>query len=59
MGKLNQDFRHSRLFDFIALALFILFLSFFAKSIVSIMGAFETETYTNTMAQITSSIKAP
>ncbi|MBO3117969.1 hypothetical protein J4050_14525 [Winogradskyella sp. DF17] len=54
MGKLNQDFRHRRLFDFIALIVFVLFLAFFANSILSVMGAFEMEAYTNTMAQVAS-----
>ena len=52
MGKLNQDFRYHRVFDFITLIVFILFLAFFAKSIITIMGAFETEVYTNTMAEL-------
>jgi hypothetical protein len=52
MGKLNQDFRYHRAFDFITLIVFILFLAFFAKSIITIMGAFETEVYTNTMAEL-------
>jgi ABC-type multidrug transport system permease subunit len=52
MGKLNQDFRYHRAFDFITLIVFILFLAFFAKSIITIIGAFGTEVYTNTMAEL-------
>ncbi|WP_165764732.1 hypothetical protein [Winogradskyella aurantia] len=52
MGKLNQDFHYHRAFDFIALLVFLLFLAFFAKSIITVMGAFETEVYSNTIAQL-------
>ncbi len=54
MGKLNQEFRYNRAFDFITLLALILFLTFFTKSIMTIMGAFETEVFTNTMAELTS-----
>ena len=54
MGKLNQEFRYNRAFDFITLLVFILFLALFAKSIITIMGAFETEVFTNTMAELSS-----
>lgn len=52
MGKLNQDFRYHRAFDFITLIVFILFLAFFTKSIITIMGAVETEVFTNTLAEL-------
>lgn len=52
MGKLNQDFRYNRAFDLITLLVFIVFLAFFVKSIIAIMGAFETEVYSNTLANL-------
>ncbi|MCA0131448.1 hypothetical protein [Winogradskyella alexanderae] len=59
MKKLNQDFRYSRFFDFITLLAIVLFLAFFAQSIISVMGAFATETYTNTMGQMASTMPVP
>ncbi len=52
MGKLNQDFRYNRAFDIITLLVFIIFLALFAQSIITVMGAFETEVYSNTVADL-------
>ncbi|WP_439151037.1 hypothetical protein [Winogradskyella sp.] len=52
MGKLNQDFRYNRAFDLITLIAFIIFLVFFAQSVIAVMGAFETEVYSNTIADL-------
>ena len=52
MGKLNQNFRYNKSFDAITLLVFIVFLALFAKSIIMVMGAFETELYTNTIAEL-------
>ena len=52
MGKLNQDFRYHRAFDFITFLVFLLFLALFVKSIMEILGAFETEVYSNTVAEL-------
>jgi len=52
MGKFNQDFRHHRAFDFITLLVFLLFLTLFVKSIMEILGAFETEVYSKTVAEL-------
>lgn len=58
MGKLNKDFSYHRAFDIAALLVFVLFLALFAKSIVTVVGAFETEVYTNTIAEL-GKIKLP
>jgi hypothetical protein len=52
MGKLNRDFRQHRVFDIIALLVFIIFLALFAQSFIMIMGAFESEVYSNTIADL-------
>lgn len=52
MGKLNRDFRYHRAFDVITLLVFIVFLALFAQSIIMVMGAFETEVYSNTIADL-------
>jgi hypothetical protein len=52
MGKINQDFRYHRAFDFIVFIVFILFLALFSKSIITLVGAFEAEVYTNTLAEL-------
>lgn len=52
MGKLNQDFRYHKAFDFVTLLVFLLFLALFVKSVMAIMGFFETEVYSNTVAEL-------
>jgi uncharacterized membrane protein len=52
MGKLNQDFRYHRAFDILTFVAFIVFLALFAQSIITVMGAFETEVYSNTLADL-------
>ena len=52
MGKLNRNFRHHRAFDIITLLVFIIFLALFAQSIIMVMGAFESEVYSNTIADL-------
>ena len=52
MGKFNQDFRHHRAFDILTLFAFIIFLALFTESIIIVMEAFETEVYTNIVAEL-------
>lgn len=52
MGKLNQDFQHHRAFDILTLFVFILFLALFTESIIIVIEAFETEVYTNILAEL-------
>jgi len=53
MGTLNQDFQYPKIVHFVVALVFVLFLALFAMSVVTIMGAFETDMYTNnTMASI-------
>lgn len=52
MGKFNKDFRLHRAFDILTLFAFIIFFAFFTKSIIIVMEAFETEVYSNTIAEI-------
>jgi len=52
MGKLNRDFRHHRAFDVLTLFAFIIFLALFTQSIIMVMEAFETEVYSNTIADL-------
>lgn len=52
MGKLNKDFKQHRAFDILTLLVFIICLALFAQSIVTVMEAFETEVYSNTIAEL-------
>ena len=52
MGKFNQDFKHHRAFDTLTLLAFIIFLALFAQSIIMILGAFESEVYSDTIANL-------
>lgn len=52
MGKFNQDFKHHRAFDVLTLFAFIIFLALFTQSIITVMEAFETEVYSNTIAEL-------
>ena len=52
MGRFKQDFRYYRAFSILTLFAIILFLALFAQSILTIVEAFETEIYTNTVADL-------
>ena len=52
MGKLNQDFRYHRAFNLIASLVFVVFLALFVQAIITVIGIFETEVYTNTIANL-------
>lgn len=54
MGKLNRDFKYHRAFNFIMFLAFIVFVTLFTKSIITVTNtnAFETEIYTTTVAEL-------
>ena len=52
MKKFKRDFQYDRAFDIITLAVLIIFVAFFAQSMITVMGAFESEVYSNTIAEL-------
>lgn len=52
MGKLNQDFRYYRTLNIIASLAFFVFLALFVQTIITVIGAFDTEIYTRTVADL-------
>lgn len=52
MGKVNQGFRYHRAFDILTFVAFIVFLALFVQTIITVMGALETEVYSNTLADL-------
>lgn len=54
MGRLNQDFRYYRAFSIISIAAIIIFLALFTQSMFTVVEAFETGIYTDTIAELSS-----
>lgn len=52
MKKLSQDFNARRVFDVLSLLAFVICLGLFVKSIIAIMSAFESQVYTNAIAEL-------
>ena len=52
MGIFKQDFRYYRAFSILTLLAIIIFLALFAKSMITVVEAFETGIYTNTVADL-------
>jgi hypothetical protein len=52
MGKLNQEFGYYGTLNIIASLVFLVFLALFVQTIITVIGAFDTEIYTRTIADL-------
>ena len=52
MGSLNQDFRYPKAFYVVIGFVFMLFITLFLFTITAVVGAFDTELYTPSVASI-------
>ena len=52
MTGFNKDFPYYRAFSILTLTAIILFLALFAQSMLTVVEAFETGIYTNTVADL-------
>ncbi len=54
MEPINRSFTENRIIDAITVVAVVLFLIFFIKSVVTLLGIFQDEVYYNAVAQLTS-----
>ena len=54
MESIKHSFIENRIVDAITVVAIVLFLMFFIKSVVMLLGAFQDEMYYNTVAQLSS-----
>lgn len=52
MGKLNEGFKYDTIFNVITLLVLIIFLALFVQSIITVIGVFETDFYSDTIADL-------